>query len=88
VKGLQIGVLNLKTGQMKKTSLQTEVITFRDKQLNSFPLILGMDWIQANIEKIDIRRREIEFPESVELMEVHSHKEWDKAIDSQSLYIG
>ena len=55
VKGLQIQVPDLKTGQMKKTSLQTEVMTFGDKQLNSFPLILGIDWIQANIEKIDIR---------------------------------
>ena len=62
-------------------------MTFRDKQLNSFPLILGMDWIRANVEKIDIRRQEIEFSESVELMEIHLHEEWDKAIDSQSLYI-
>ena len=31
VKGLQIRVPNLKTGQIKKTSLQMEVMTFRDK---------------------------------------------------------
>ena len=45
VKGLQIQVPDLRTGQMKKTSLQMEVMTFGDKQLNNFPLILGMDWI-------------------------------------------
>ena len=43
VKGLQIRVTDLRIGQMKKTSLQMEVMTFGDKQLNSFPLILGMD---------------------------------------------
>ena len=73
---------------MKKTSLHIEVMTFGDKQLNSFPFSLGMDWIWANIEKIDIRQCRIEFLELVKLIEVHSYEEYDKAIDSQSLYIG
>ena len=88
MKGLQIRVSDLRTGQMEKMSLHTEVMTFGDKQLNSVPLILGIDWIQANIEKINIQQCWIEFPESVKLIELHSHDEWDKAIDSQSLYIG
>ena len=61
-------------------------MTFRNKQVNSFPLILGIDWIRQNVQKIDIQKQRLEFWAKVELTKIYIYDEQGRAME-ESLYI-
>jgi len=87
VKGLQLEITDSGTKRSRNTAFTAEAMTFGDRKVNHFPLILGMDWIQTHIHKIDIRARGVEFAEQIDLVEVHTHENWDNAVE-EARYIG
>ena len=78
VEDVQLKVRDVKTRKMRMITLAIETVALGQE----YPLILGLDWLKTNVDKIVINSPEVEIKPGMEIEEVTDHEGWGNSVEN------